>query len=66
MAAPMTFAWEGIVSHFFQIDSLHDHQRKTKQSLPGEDLFFNDLLTKGTNLLHTSTRHYNYRTLSSL
>ena len=60
-------ASEGIVSEFSRIDGLHDYQRKTIPSLlDGKDLFFNDLLTKQTQLLHTSTRHYDYRTLSSL
>ena len=67
MAAVMAFASEGTVSDFFRIDSLHDHQRKTIRSLlDGKDLFFNDLLTKQTQLLYTSTRHYDCRTLSSL
>ena len=56
MAALMAFASEGIVNDFF-------HQRKTIRSLlDGKDLFFYDLLTKQTQLLHTSTRHYDYRT----
>ena len=40
MAAPVAYAWEGMVGDFFQIDGLHDYQRKTLQSLlDGKDVF---------------------------